>query len=212
LLDPLDEVDALVVFDSPVGDDGDNNAFQFGGLNDRILFSLAPGSPSLAGALPGTSPADIFLVTGPAVGAPILYADQLELGLLAPADNVTALHIIQVQNTAAQTITILLQAPPLQGLFIHGDARSDGVVDLSDPIELLGHLFLGTPESLACEKSADANDSGALEIADAIYLLGYLFLGGPAPPEPFLSCGIDPTPDSLTCDSYEPCLDPGQPN
>jgi hypothetical protein len=54
-------------------------------------------------------------------------------------------------------------------------------------------------------KAADANDSGAVNIADAIYLLGYVFASGPALPPPLVDCGSDPTPDSLTCESFLPC-------
>ena len=36
-------------------------------------------------------------------------------------------------------------------------------------------------------------------------LLNSLFSGGPPPAAPFSECGPDPTPDALTCGSFEGC-------
>ena len=33
----------------------------------------------------------------------------------------------------------------------------------------------------------------------------FLFHGGRSPPEPFEECGLDETPDTLTCDAFPPC-------
>ena len=52
---------------------------------------------------------------------------------------------------------------------------------------------------------SDADDDGAVEITGAIFLLTYLFLGGTAPAEPLGKCGVDPTPDDLTCVSFPAC-------
>jgi hypothetical protein len=54
-------------------------------------------------------------------------------------------------------------------------------------------------------KAVDANDDGGLDISDAIFLLSYLFLGGKAPDEPLASCGTDPIPDELSCQSFSAC-------
>jgi hypothetical protein len=91
-----------------------------------------------------------------------------------------------------------------EAYFRRGDANADGEVDMSDPIAILGYLFLGGQEP-PCAKSADANDSGDVDIADGIYTLGYLFLGGTAPNDPSAACGPDPTPDPVSCDAYAPC-------
>jgi hypothetical protein len=69
----------------------------------------------------------------------------------------------------------------------------------------LGYLFLGSPATLACEKSADADDGSEVDLTDAVYLLGYFYLGGPPPPPPFPACGPDPTADGLTCDVFPGC-------
>jgi hypothetical protein len=88
--------------------------------------------------------------------------------------------------------------------FRRGDANADGSLDLTDPIFLLTHLFLGgkIPD---CRDAADANDDGKIDITDAVYSLNFQFLGGEAPQIPFLSCGLDPTPDGLSCDRFGPC-------
>jgi hypothetical protein len=81
--------------------------------------------------------------------------------------------------------------------FIRGDADGSGVVDLSDGIAILSHLFLGEAQ-LRCEDAADADDSGAVELTDAIRLLVYLFVGSEPPPAaPHPEPGEDPTPDAL---------------
>ena len=85
-----------------------------------------------------------------------------------------------------------------------GDFDANSSLNLSDAVSLLLHLFLGGKKP-SCEKSADSDDNGLLDLADAIHLLNYLFLGGPAPGDPFPACGVDPSADALTCESYAPC-------
>jgi hypothetical protein len=87
--------------------------------------------------------------------------------------------------------------------FARGDATADGILDISDPIALLFHLFEGQP--LPCLESADADDSGGLDLADGLALLRFLFLEGSPPPAPFPSCGADPTQDALGCGGYDAC-------
>lgn len=89
--------------------------------------------------------------------------------------------------------------------FQRADCNQDGGIDISDPIGILDQLFSGGDPS-GCEKACDANDDGAGDIGDVIFTLGFLFDGGAPPPEPFGACGTDPTVDSLTCDSFAPCL------
>ena len=51
----------------------------------------------------------------------------------------------------------------------------------------------------------DVTDDGSIDIADPITLLLNLFLGGSPPAQPFPGCGADPTPDGLSCRSYQAC-------
>jgi hypothetical protein len=72
----------------------------------------------------------------------------------------------------------------------------------------LGFLFLGE-EEISCQDAADSNDDGILDISDAVATLGALFLGqGPIPPPGLNDCGLDPTPDEVTCEEYLRCEEP----
>lgn len=63
---------------------------------------------------------------------------------------------------------------------VPGDANWSGGFDISDPIAVLGYLFLGG-EALLCPPAADYNGDGEVMISDPIRMLGVLF-GGEAPP------------------------------
>ena len=89
--------------------------------------------------------------------------------------------------------------------FRRGDANGDGQSDISDPIGILGCLFLGTP-CLGCEDTQDANDDGLVNIGDAVFLLVWRFGNGSAPRPPFPECGSDPTVDPLReCENSVRC-------
>ncbi len=72
---------------------------------------------------------------------------------------------------------------------VPGDCNGDGVVDIGDPICLLGHLFNGRPARLPCGDGAAAHPSNirllswrgqrSVDLSDAIAALGWLFSGGP---------------------------------
>lgn len=81
--------------------------------------------------------------------------------------------------------------------FVRGDANDDGAVQISDAVSGLGYLFQGLPTP--CLSALDSNDDGAVDVADVIYLLNFLFSAGPDLPSPTLTCGVDPTADSLDC-------------
>jgi hypothetical protein len=86
----------------------------------------------------------------------------------------------------------------LEQSFLRGDANSDGTVDISDPIAVLGFLFVGS-EPPACMDSADSNDDGAVDIADPVMTLFTLFKESVPLPEPYPNDGFDPTDDSFGC-------------
>ncbi len=85
--------------------------------------------------------------------------------------------------------------------FVRGDADSDGTVNLTDAVRILGHLFLG--RALECSSLAyvvaDANASGQVGLDDAVHILNFLFLGGPPPASPFPECGADDEADGESC-------------
>ena len=76
--------------------------------------------------------------------------------------------------------------------FQRGDSNNNGVIDISDAIFTLNHLFLGNDRP-SCLSAADSNDDGSLNISDAVFLLSFLFEGAGTPPYP--DTGLDPTPD-----------------
>jgi hypothetical protein len=88
--------------------------------------------------------------------------------------------------------------------FRRGDVDGGGSFDLSDPIAILGYLFLGD-EAPACLDAADLDDSDEIEISDAIQALSYLFLGGPPPQPPFEACGRETQAGVLDCASHAAC-------
>ena len=88
------------------------------------------------------------------------------------------------------------------GLFIRGDANADGSVDVSDAVYFLNNLF--PAPHFMCQDAADFDDDGELTVGDCPYFIDHL---SPVPtfPPPNLTCGEDPTPDNLICDSFPPC-------
>ena len=73
---------------------------------------------------------------------------------------------------------------------VPGDVNQDNRVDISDPQQVLGFLFLGRPTDLPCGDGtiehpgnvglADWNGDGRINIADPVGHLGWLFRGDPA--------------------------------
>ena len=78
-----------------------------------------------------------------------------------------------------------------QGMQVPGDVNQDAVLNLSDSVALLHHLFLGDWERLPCGDGTagdpgnvallDADGNGGLNLTDAVHALNFLFLGGPPP-------------------------------
>jgi hypothetical protein len=86
--------------------------------------------------------------------------------------------------------TTVTASPPVVGGIRPCDFNADGNFDLSDPVALLNHLFLGGAappcgdQTLAHPANVallDANADGRLDLSDAVFDLAFLFLGGPAP-------------------------------
>src|SRR5262249_32847627 len=93
---------------------------------------------------------------------------------------------------------------PLAVRFHRGDTDGDGFLSLGDAIRPLGYLFLGSSVP-SCLKAADTNDTGSVDLSDPVGVLGFLFLGLSAPKAPYPGCGLDPSPDPLTCESFSFC-------
>ena len=115
--------------------------------------------------------------------------------LAAGAAEITARNSGSVLS-AAIPFTVVSEGPQ----FIRGDFNLDGSVDVSDPIALLRHLYLGMPGG--CLDAGDVNNTETLDITDAIRLLAFLFQAGMAPEAPFPGAGVDPDGgDGLGCES-----------
>jgi hypothetical protein len=83
--------------------------------------------------------------------------------------------------------------------FLRGDVTSDQVIDISDPVRILGWLFLGD-QTPGCLAAANANNDATIDLSDAVAILGYLFLGSAPPAPPFPDCGIDPAGGEIACE------------
>ncbi len=109
--------------------------------------------------------------------------------------------IVLENNPSSQRCEEELPSPH----FRRGDANNDALVDISDPIAQLSHLFTGKA-FLTCFDTGDTNDDGAVDVSDPIHTLTVLFLGtGEIPPPGKNECGEDPSEDELVCESYPAC-------
>ena len=155
-LDEDDDIDALIVFD-------DNNNGWYDGT-DQVLFSLAPGSPSLD-TIPGASDqgaaADVFSVTYDQ--APILFAAAAEFGLGDGQDNLDALDFVFCDDA--------LFCAAQHGIrSIRGDLDGDCDVDLADLAKLLA-AYDSCAGDQVYDPVADIDTNGCVDLADLAILL-----------------------------------------
>lgn len=155
-LDEDDDIDALIVFD-------DNNNGWYDGT-DQVLFSLAPGSPSLD-TIPGASDqgaaADVFSVTYDQ--APILFAAAADLGLGDGQDNLDALDFVFCDDA--------LFCAAQHGIrSIRGDLDGDCDVDLADLAKLLA-AYDSCAGDQVYDPVADIDTNGCVDLADLAILL-----------------------------------------
>ncbi len=147
------------------------------GTAEKLLLVQPPGSVEIA---PRAFSATFTIET-----APVYRVTNVEIMASDPSG---------FRATATATLTLIGE-----GAFLRGDCNGSGVLDISDAINTLSFIFLGTftPQ---CRDGCDYDDNGELEITDAIASLSNLFLGGPPPPPPGKdNCGPDPTVDGLDC-------------
>ena len=108
----------------------------------------------------------------------------------------TALDVLDAECASLQTD---------ETSFIRGDANDDSMVNLTDAIFILSHLFMGG-EGPACLAAADSTGNRSLDLSDSVFLLNFLFNGGDAPPAPFPACGpYEAGDDDLPCESAGNC-------
>jgi hypothetical protein len=114
----------------------------------------------------------------------------------------------QNPDNAVTADAVLEIVGTVRRIFVRGDVDSDGILNITDPVNILSFLFTGGAAP-ACMDAADVDDSGGAgpDISDAVNLLSWLFLGGadPRPPSPSAAdypaadCGPDATQDAMDC-------------
>jgi len=145
----------------------------------RVFFGAAEASEITV-----VSPAE-FRVTAPRAVEPL------------PADQVVDVRIVPPEGDEVLVEDAIEYEGDLGDFFVRGDANWDNVLDISDGLHTLFHLFLG--REVNCADAADFNDDGELGLADAIGMLDFLFRSGSAPRAPYPALGLDPTADGLEC-------------
>jgi hypothetical protein len=160
---------------------------------DTFLVDTLPGGIVISATIPASPP---WLATAPQELVTISYASVPitlmfnPFGLTVPLAAAPALTspptAPEVQSPTNLPIAVLVAPGSIAFVpreqFRRGDANGDGVLDISDPVGILLHLFAGG--AISCLDAADANDDGALDIADPLALLGHFFSGLPPPPPP----------------------------
>lgn len=159
---------------------------------------------------PGSAPA--FSLPEPPATAVVPPGGKLDVKVYyrpAAAGLATAEVVIESDDADEPATTVPLRGRGVGEIFHRGDADQNAALQLTDAIQILGYLFLGTPTKVPeCLDAADADDNGVVQLTDAIRILGFLFLGAlpPAPPgPPGQPCGTDGTEDALDCRSYAAC-------
>lgn len=158
---PADDIDATIIFE-------DGTPGFTSGL-DQILFSLAPGSPSLGG---GLGPGEVFTSEG--FGVFGLYCSAGELGL-APGDNLNLLDYVFCEQVLSCVYYWAIGYPSQ----CEGDLNGDGQVGLVDLAILLASYGRceGEPDYYP---GADLfGDDGCVDLADLAALLAVY--GTPCP-------------------------------
>ncbi len=127
---------------------------------------------------------------------PDVEFDSLKISI--PTAGVSGKYDGQEVAALAEIEVIGQASGPARVQFRRGDVDCNANLDISDPIFLLMHLFLGSNPVLCCEAGADANDDGVNDMSDAVTLLVFMFIGGPGLPMPFPGCGPAPD-DGVSC-------------
>ena len=162
---PGDDIDALIVFENGY------SGFQAG--QDRIAFSLAPGSPSLDS---GFSAADILVSEG--FGAFTVWSAAAETGL-AYSDNLNMLDFVTSDMLDASITDWAIGYPGA----CPGNVNGDGMVDLTD-LQLLLSAYGSVEGDQNFIYHADANNDGIINLDDLQFLLAHYGLDCTSPSIP----------------------------
>lgn len=117
--------------------------------------------------------------------------------------------VLDIGSFVATEYPVLFAALQVElgpAVFQRGDASPNGMIDISDPMNILNFLFARQAATeISCLDAADVNDSGQVDLSDSVYMFNFLFGSGPAPASPHEECGPDTTPDKLDCEFYADC-------
>lgn len=187
-----------------------------------IKPSLLPGSVEISGtacgpaitAITGGSGGvgTVFQIEGTGFGEPglavtvcgspaaaTLRGDGITLDVTAPACGSTGPAPVQVCTArgCSDDPDGFNYLPTASDRHTPNDENEDGRFDLSDPVSILNHLFLGTNPTLPCGDGTtadpgnialfDSNGDGRIDLSDPVHMLSFLFLGGALP----ATCGND---------------------
>lgn len=191
---------------------------------DFVSITTHTIATSPLGTAPGASLEFVLAATAPALSAgthELLTIDYEAIGAIGSSTSLDPCS--DVANDAglptAMSVSVgsgssfapfgdqgQLAVADLSQQFQRVDCNADGTPTIADPIFLLAYLF-SDGDSPQCEKACDLDDSGTVDLGDAISYLNLLFL---TPleievPEPSITCGVDTTPDSLTCEAFDIC-------
>ncbi|MGE4618286.1 MAG: FG-GAP-like repeat-containing protein [Planctomycetota bacterium] len=160
------------------------------GIQDLVVRDANTGNFEVFQGLGGFNFQLAANVVGPVSFSAVQIIDVDEDGLLD----------IFCSDYSNQTTSFYRNASQVGVPFIRADVNTDGSTNVADAIFLLAFLFSGGIGS-SCMDASDTNDDGSINISDAITLLAVLFSGGGPTPDPIVNCGLDPTEDSLDCES-----------
>jgi hypothetical protein len=108
-----------------------------------------------------------------------------------------ALDVFSADRSSQGVSIIFGRGVTADGRFRRGDADSNGSVNVTDAVIVLGRLFQGQAAT-DCVDATDTDDDGEVTLTDAVLVLNHLFQGGPAPLAPGpVECGFDEIADSL---------------
>lgn len=81
---------------------------------------------------------------------------------------------------AVMTAFMGLAMTDLHADYLCGDANTDDMLNVSDAVFIINHVFIGgaAPDP-AC--IGNANEDAALNVSDAVFIINHVFIGGPAP-------------------------------
>ena len=160
------------------------------GILDLVVRDPGDGDFQIFQGLGGLGFQAVLEIDGPAAFPAVQLVDLDEDGLLD----------IFAGDYSALTVSYYRNTTQVGSVFIRADINTDGGTNVADAIFLLAFLFSGgvTP---SCLDAADVNDDGSINISDAVNLLAVLFSGGGPIPDPVGSCGLDPTDDTIDCES-----------